>query len=107
VVSGAFYLLSLFLVWRSRRQLGRESRAAAVAVFKLVTASVSPVSWRHGYTVALIALAIFWEKALRNPPRVLHAVLLTLTTFTLGPLIFDLAAQAPLPQLRKILLAAT
>jgi hypothetical protein len=105
-VSGAFYLLSLFLVWRSRRQLDRTSRASTIAVFGLVTACVSPVSWRHGYAVALIALAIFWAKALRNPPRVLHAVLLALTTFTIGSLFFDLAAQAPLPQFCKILFAA-
>ena len=106
-VSGAFYLLCLFPVWRSRRLLDRASRAAAIAVFGMVTACVSPVSWRHGYAVALIPLAIFWVKALRNPPRVVHAVLLTLTTFTIGALFFDLAAQAPLPQPCKILLAAT
>jgi hypothetical protein len=34
-------------------------------------------------------------------------VLLTLTTFTLGSLFFDLASQAPLPQFCKILLAAS
>jgi hypothetical protein len=106
-VSGAFYLLCLFLVWRSRRRLDRPSRAAAIAVFGLVTACVSPVSWRHGYAVALIALAIFWVKAIRAPPRVLHAVLLALTTFTIGSLFFDLASQAPLPQLFKIVLAAS
>jgi hypothetical protein len=107
LVSGAFYLFCLFLVWRSRHQLDRTSRAALIAVFGLVTACVSPVSWRHGYAVALIALAIFWVKALRTPPRALHLVLLTLTTFTLGSLFFDLASQAPLPQFCKILLAAS
>jgi hypothetical protein len=106
-VSGAFYLLCLFLVWRSRHLLDRASRASLIAVFGLVTACVSPVSWRHGYAVAFIALAIYWVKALRTPPRVLHLVLLTLTTFTLGSLFFDLAAQAPLPQFCKILLAAS
>jgi hypothetical protein len=105
-MSGAFYLFCLFLVWRSRR-LDRASRAATIAVFGLVTACVSPVSWRNGYAIALIPLAIFWVKALRNPPRVLHAVLLALTTFTIGSLFFDLAAQAPLPQFCKILFAAS
>jgi hypothetical protein len=105
--SGCFYLLCLVLVWRNRRQLDRASRAASIAAFGLVTACISPVSWRHGYTIALIALAIFWVKALRGRPRVLHVILLTLTTFTLGSLFFDLAAQAPLPQPCKILLAAT
>jgi hypothetical protein len=107
VISGAFYLLCLFFVWRSRHLLDRASRASLIAVFGLVTACVSPVSWRHGYAVAFIALAIYWVKALRTPLRVLHLVLLTLTTFTLGSLFFDLAAQAPLPQFCKILLAAS
>ena len=106
-VSGAFYLSCLLLVWRSRRRLDRTSKAATIAVFGLVTACASPVSWRHGYTVAIIALAIFWVKALRTRPRVLHVVLLALTTITLGSLFFDLAAQAPSPQLCKILLAAS
>ncbi|MGD0858107.1 MAG: glycosyltransferase family 87 protein [Terracidiphilus sp.] len=106
-ISGAFYLSCLFLAWRSRRRLDRASRAATIAVFSLVAICVSPVSYRHGYTVAFVALAIFWAKALRTPPRILPAVLLTLTTFTLGSLFFDLAAQAPLPETCKILLSAT
>jgi hypothetical protein len=106
-VSGTFYLFCLFLVWRSRRRLDRASRAATIAIFGLIAMCVSPVSYRHGYTVAVIALSIFWVKALRTPPRIIHLVLLTLTTFTLGSLFFDLAAQAPLPQFCKILLAAS
>jgi hypothetical protein len=106
-ISGVFYLSCLFVVWRSRHQLSRTSRTAIIAVFGMVAACVSPVSWRHGYSVAFVALAIFWVKALRTPQRALHVVLLTLTTFTLGSLLFDRAAQAPLPQLCKILLAAS
>jgi hypothetical protein len=107
LVSGTFYFVCLFLVWRSRHRLDRASRAAAIAIFGLVTACVSPVSWRHGYAVAFIALAIFWVKALRTSPRIRHVVLLALTTFTLGSLFFDLASQIPLPQLCRILLAAS
>lgn len=106
-LSGAFYLFCLFLAWRSRHLLGRASRAAMIAVFGLVTACVSPVSWRHGYAVAIIPLAIFWARALRSQPRAFHAVLLALTTFTIGSLFFDLAAEAAMPQICRILLAAT
>jgi hypothetical protein len=106
-ISLAFYLSTLFLVWRSRRALNRARRAEAIAVFGLVTLCFSPVSWRHGYAVALLALAVFWAKALRTPPRVLHAVLLTMTTFTLGSLFFDLAAQTSLPQILRIALASS
>lgn len=106
VVSCTFYLSCLLLVWRSRKWFDRASRASTIAIFGLVTACVSPVSWRNSYTIAFIVLAISWVRALRTPPRVLHVVLLALTTLTLGSLFFDLAAQAPLPQPCKILLAA-
>jgi hypothetical protein len=105
-VSGTFYLLCLFLVWRSRR-IDRASKAVTVAVFGLIAACVSPVPWRHGYSVAFIALAILWARALRAPrPRILQSVLLTLTTFTLGVLFFDLAAATSLPQFCKIILVS-
>lgn len=106
-VSGIFYLFSLFLAWRSRHQLDRTSRAASIAVFGMVTACVSPVSWRHGYSVAFVVMAILWVRALRKAPRRLHLVLLTLTTFTVGSLFFDQAAQTPLPEPCKIILAAS
>jgi hypothetical protein len=103
----AFYLVSLFLVWRNRK-LGRTSRVATIAVFSLVIACVLPVSWRHGYAPAFAALAIFWVRTLRRPGRMLHVVLLSLTTFTLGTLIPDrVATVAALPQFCKMLLAAS
>ncbi len=106
-IGGVFYLSCLLLTWRARHGLDRASKAATIAVFAMVTASVSPVSWRNGYSAAFVALAIYWVSALRTPPRVRFGALLALTTFTLGSLIFDLAAQAPLPQPCKILFAAT
>ena len=105
-VCGIFYLFCLYLVWRCRR-IERVSRAAVIAVFSLVTLCVAPVSWRHGYSIAFIALAIYWVKALRNPrTRPLRAVLLALTTFTIGCIFVEYLVAAPLPQLCKIPLAA-
>lgn len=106
IVSGVFYLACLFLVWLNRRRIDRTSRATTISIFCLVAASISPVSWRNGYAIALIPLVILWVKALRTPPRVFHGVLLALTTFTFGSIAFDLAAQAPLPQPCRIFLAA-
>jgi Glycosyltransferase family 87 len=105
-ISGAFYLACLFLVWR-RPQVLRTHRAATIAVFGLVTACVSPVSWRHGYTVAFIALAIFWVRVLRNRSRAIQVVLLTATTVALGCVFFDLAVEANVPQVCKILMSAS
>lgn len=105
-VNGAFYLLCLFLVWRSRN-VKRASRAVTIAVFGLITTCLSPAPWRYAYTVAFIALAIYWVRTLRSPgAQIYRAVLLASTTFTLGVLFFDLAAGAALPQFIQIVLAS-
>jgi len=105
-ISGVFYLICLFLVWRGRRA-GRATRATTIAVFSLVTLCASPVSWRHGYSIAFIVLAIFWARALRTPTRVIHRVLLTVTTIVVGTVFLDAAAKTPAPQVCKILLSAS
>src|ERR1035438_8795847 len=66
LASGALYVCCLLLAWRSRR-IERASRAATIAIFGLITACASPVTWRHGYSIAFIPLAIFWVRALRTP----------------------------------------
>ena len=115
-VALAFYFLCLVLVWRassspisqltaepltapaSASDFPRDRQALTLAIFALVLATISPVSWRHGYTVALIPLAMLWAQTLQAPTRtLLRPILLALTTITLGSLCFDLAAQAPLP----------
>lgn len=107
-ISLAFYALCLFLAWRSHTQTDRHQRTLILAVFALVLATISPVSWRHGYTVALLPLAMLWAQTLRaQTTTLLRPILLALTTLTLGSLCFDLAAQAPLPQPLKILFAST
>ncbi len=106
-VSLVLYALCLILVWRSRLHRDRFDRALIIAIFALVLASISPVSWRHGYTVAFIPLTMLWSQALRTSASTLRAILLALTAITVGSLCFDLAAQAPLPQPLKILCAGT
>jgi len=107
IISGTFYLFCLFLVWRSRHWLNRASKAATIAIYGLIVSVVSPLSWRHAYTVAFIVLVLFWVKALRSSRlRRVHAVLLALMSFTLGTVFVDVAAQSPLPQLCKIILGS-
>lgn len=123
----AFYALCLVLAFRAQSlrltagqltaqetssktpsEQNRHHRTLTLAIFALVLATISPVSWRHGYTVALLPLAMLWAHTLRTPATSLaRPILLALTTLTLGSLCFDLAAQAPLPQLLKILCAST
>ena len=105
-VSGAFFLGCLLPVWQARRRMDRTARANVLAIFALAICCLAPVSWRHGYTVALIPLAILWVRALRTPPHAMHLALLALTTFTQGTLFFDLAAEAPLPGPARIVCAS-
>ena len=109
VVSLGFLVVCLGLVWRRRTlDVTAFDRATTLAVFALVLALSSPVSWRHGYTVALVPLAILWTGALRHGASSLRAWLLAACTFTLGTLAFDLAAQsAAVTGPIRILLAGT
>jgi len=102
--SGIFYLICVYCVWRSRHQ-DRATRGATIAVFGIAIMCVSPVSWRYGYCVAFIALAIYWVKALRSSVRTLQLVLLTLVTCVVGCSFVDLAAQSHLPRICQIFLA--
>ena len=105
ILSGLFYLTCLFFVWRSRH-VNRESKTSIIAVFAIVATCVSPVAWRHGYSVAFIALAVFWVKAMRLPTRKYRLVLLSLTALVVGCFFFDLAPLAPLPQPLRIIMAS-
>lgn len=61
----------------------------------------------HAYTVAFIAFAMFWVKALRATMRTVQAGLLTLSTLTIGCRFCDLAARTNLPQFYRIILASS
>jgi hypothetical protein len=106
IVGLAFYGVCLFLAWRRRHEDDSTSRATTMAIFSLVALIIAPVSWRHGYSVALIALAILWVRSLSVPSTILRLALLALTTFSVGSLFFDLVAQDPLPVTVRIICAS-
>ena len=103
----AFYAGCLFLVWRHRLEQDRVGRTVFLAVFALAIAVISPVSWRNGYAVCLILFILLWVDVLRASTHGVRLWLLTLTTFGIGTLFFDLAAQVAAPPALKILFAAT
>jgi Glycosyltransferase family 87 len=105
VVSLGFFLVCLFLVWRRRLIQDRMSRVTAMAIFAMVTPLISPLSWRHAYTVALVPLAVLWVQALRTSVSTLHLALLALSTLAMGSLFFDLVAQSHAPRLIQIMSA--
>lgn len=100
-----FYGACLLLVWRRDRGGAGSGRVLVLAVFALVTVVMAPVSWRHGYTVAFIPLSLLWVQALQSRVHAAGMWLLALTSITLGSLLFDLAASAPLPGILQVLCA--
>lgn len=106
LLDAAFYGACLLLVWRRREPFSIGNRTTVVAVFALVTLVIAPVSWRHGYTVALLPFAILWADALRTRKQGINVWLLGLATVTVGSLVFDLAAAVPLAQPIRILFAS-
>ncbi|SEB92215.1 glycosyltransferase family 87 protein [Terriglobus roseus] len=106
LLDAAFYGACLLLVWRLRQSSSLIDRATIVAIFALVTLVIAPVSWRHGYTVALLPFALLWADALRSRIQGVKVWLLALATVTVGSLVFDLAAAVSLPQPFRILFAS-
>ena len=105
LLSLLFYAACLLLVWRQRSSGDLRSRATVLSVFALATAVIAPVSWRHGYTVALLPLILLWVSALRATQTRWLVWALALTSIAIGSLFFDLAAQAPVPRIASIALA--
>ena len=108
VLSAGFLVYCLLLVYQRRNRYTPADRAIVLAAFALVVSVVSPVSWRHGYVIAIPLLALLWMRALASPAvSVVRAAALTLTTVTMGSLCFDLGSQAHLPAPLPLLLAST
>ena len=56
-VALVLYVVFLFQCWRRRRDLSVEASVVAVALLGL---AVSPISWWHHYTIALLPLIYLW-----------------------------------------------
>jgi hypothetical protein len=106
-LGAAFYLFCLFRVWRGRKSYSMTRTIEVVATFAIVSCLISPVSWRHGYCVALLPLAILWADCLRSPRSRLDTCLLTAATLITGSLFLDLATRAHLPHGIAILAGAS
>ena len=107
ILTVSAYAFSLILVWRRRNSAALTERLLVIGLIAIVASTLPPVSWRHGYTIAFFPLAYLWVHHLRQPGSRRQVILLTLTSITLGSLIFDLAARAHLPMFFRIACAAT
>jgi hypothetical protein len=106
LLDAAFYGVCLLFVWRCRQRSSLADRTIILAMFALVTLVIAPVSWRHGYTVALLPFAMLWVDALRTRKPGVNVWLLAIATVTVGSLVFDLAAGVPFAQPVRILFAS-
>ncbi len=102
-VSGSFYLFCLYEGWKCRNG-NRASKINILAIFIIVALCVSPVSWRSGYAAVLIPIAVFWARALRQPTRTRHLVLLALMSTVTGTIFLDVIAGLSLPFALRVLL---
>jgi hypothetical protein len=58
--------LSALLLLRRGSAMGMPDRVLTLALFAMLSVPVAPVSWRHAYTIALLALALMWREALQE-----------------------------------------
>jgi Glycosyltransferase family 87 len=107
ILTALAYVVCLFLVWRRRTAASLSERLLIIGIIAIVASTLPPVSWRHGYTIAFFPLAYLWIHHLRQPGSRRQVILLTLTSITLGSLIFDLAARAHLPMILRIVCVST
>ncbi len=105
ILSGGFYLACMALIWRRRWLQEPAERTITLSLFVLVLLCVSPISWNHAYTVAIIPFSIYWVDALHHQRPTSHIVLLTMASIFSGTIFCDHLTNAPLPQPVKILLA--
>jgi hypothetical protein len=105
-VSLAICASAMYLLWRNRACRDRDSRALTLAVFALLVLCVTPVSWRYGYAVAFIPLAISWADALRSQKATWYLALLALTSVSIGTLYLDVGSGFITIQPLKIVMCA-
>ena len=72
---------AICLLYRAGSKLNLAGRVYALALMALLSACISPVSWRHAYVVACIALVLLWAKAFREGISNVKLVLLAVCTF--------------------------
>ncbi len=102
VASLGFYAWCLYLVWRQRKVSTRAQRATLMAVFALVVLLSAPVTWRHGYAIALLPLTLLWAQALRERNAGLRTWLLTFATVSIGTVFFDVVAAIHIPAILRL-----
>ncbi len=86
-------LVVIAMLVRAGATLATGGRVLVLALLALVSACVSPVSWRHAYVVEVLPLALLWAHALRHRPSRTELAVLTVCSLELGSFLFDLISE--------------
>jgi len=81
--AAAILAIASMLTLKKRDGMKVSDRAMTVALFAMLSACITPVSWQHGYSVCLLALCLLWAQAVREPITNLRLVTLFLCTLAL------------------------
>jgi len=102
--SVAIVAVAALVVYRLRFRMGLQDKIMSLALFAVLTACISPVSWAHAYEVTFIALALSWGQALREPANNYRLLLLVACSFGLTTFVYSLIMKILLrPNPREIL----
>jgi alpha-1,2-mannosyltransferase len=74
-------LATMLLIYRAGSRVSTAYRIQTIALIALLSACISPVSWRHAYILAFPALALLWNKAFRQGISNARLALLAVCTF--------------------------
>jgi hypothetical protein len=73
------------------KTLSQGHRVMVLALFAMLSAPVSPVSWPHAYAVCLFAMSLLWAQALRENRLTTKLGLLVVTTLAVTSYLFPFA----------------
>src|ERR1035438_1652353 len=91
--SMAIVALSALEVYRLRFRMSSQDKIMSLALFAVLTACISPVSWAHAYEVTFIALALSWGQALREPANNYKLLLLAACSFGLTTFVYSVITK--------------
>jgi alpha-1,2-mannosyltransferase len=101
-----FYGLCLWLVWKNRSLADRRDRASLIAIFALVSLSISPVSWQSSYAIAIIPLVMQAARWFEEKAQGLRLAVLALASALLWSSGVSKLEQLPLPAGLKVVAAS-
>ena len=93
LLSLAVLVAAAVAIFRVGTNPSRIDRARILALVALLSTCISPVAWRHAYTVVVPLLFLLWSQALRHRPSNLWLAMLIFSTLEFGFILDTVAAK--------------